>query len=412
MFLSIWDVIQVPFGYLLEYLYRFTSSYGWALIIFAFIIRFVLLPTTAKSKKSTMKMSRLTPQVQFLQKKYANDREKQAMALQQLYKEEGVSMGAGCLWSLVPLLIMFPLYTVVREPIEYLLHESGDVIEGIISAVGVNAKDAFAQIKTAAAINENPEAYRTALEALKVNADTLQGLDFTFLGINLGADPDLSDLFTGKFWTNWSNGVGPLLIVLGSAGSSLLSMLVNKLMNNSVVTNEKGIRDPEAAKNSQANSTGKTMMYMMPLMSLWIGFSMPSAMSLYWLAGGVATIIIDVILTKRYRKIYDEEDASKLRKALMEEEAELERERIRAERRAANPDGITQNTSKKKLQQNKQREEEAAKAAAKREYNAKKGIFEEEAPKGDAPMSGISDRPFAKGRAYNAQRYSGEKTEE
>ena len=68
MFLSIWDVIQVPFGYLLEYLYRFTSSYGWALIIFAFIIRFVLLPTTAKSKKSTMKMSRLTPQVQFLQK--------------------------------------------------------------------------------------------------------------------------------------------------------------------------------------------------------------------------------------------------------------------------------------------------------------------------------------------------------
>ena len=135
MFLSIWDVIQVPFGYLLEYLYRFTSSYGWALIIFAFIIRFVLLPTTAKSKKSTMKMSRLTPQVQFLQKKYANDREKQAMALQQLYKEEGVSMGAGCLWSLVPLLIMFPLYQVVREPLVYMLHETGETADAIVAAL-------------------------------------------------------------------------------------------------------------------------------------------------------------------------------------------------------------------------------------------------------------------------------------
>ena len=416
MFLSIWDLIQVPFGYLLEFLYRFTSSYGWALIIFAFIIRFVLLPTTAKSKKSTMKMSRLTPQIEFIKKKYANDREKQAMAMQQLYKEEGVSMGAGCLWSLVPLLIMFPLYTVVREPIEYLLHESGDVIKNIIATVGetagFKANDAFAQIKASAAINSNPDQFRAALEALKVNADTLKGLDFTFLGINLGADPDLNDLFTGKFWTDWANGVGPLLIVLGSAGSSLLSMLVNKLMNNSVVTNEKGLHDPEAAKNSQANSTGKTMMYMMPLMSLWIGFSMPSAMSLYWLAGGLATILIDVILTKRFRKIYDEEDASKLRKALMEEEAEMERERIRAERRAANPDGITQNTSKKKLQQSKQREEEAARAAAKREYNARKGIFEEETAREDAPLSGISDRPFAKGRAYNAQRYNGGKTEE
>ena len=89
----------------------------------------------------------------------------------------------------------------------------------------------------------------------------------------------------------------------------------------------------------------------------------------------------------------------------MEEEAiEAEKERIRAEKRAANPDGITQNTSKKKLQQQKQQAEDAAKAAAAKEYAAKKGIVEEE-PEVKAPISGIADRPNCRGRAYDPNRY-------
>ena len=54
--------------------------------------------------------------MQELQAKYANDPQRQNEALQALYKEEGVSMGGGCLWSLLPMLILLPLYTVVREP--------------------------------------------------------------------------------------------------------------------------------------------------------------------------------------------------------------------------------------------------------------------------------------------------------
>ena len=61
-------------------------------------------------------------------------------------------------------------------------------------------------------------------------------------------------------------------------------------------------------------------------------------------------MLMDVYLTKKYRKIYDAEDAERLKKALAEEAIEEEKERLRAERRAANPDGITENTSKKKMQ--------------------------------------------------------------
>ena len=91
--------------------------------------------------------------------------------------------------------------------------------------------------------------------------------------------------------------------------------------------------------------------------------------------------------------------------------AELEKARIRAERRAANPDGITENTSKKKLQQKQQRYQEAQKAAAKKEYNAKRGIVEEEEEE-EQVMSGIPDRPFCKGRSYDPNRYASQETEE
>ena len=176
------------------------------------------------------------------------------------------------------------------------------------------------------------------------------------------------------------------------------------------MTNEKGVQDKEEAEKSQSAQTSKMMMWMMPIMSLFIGFSVPAALSLYWFVGGVARTIEDVILTKKYRKIYDAEDAERLKKAMEQDAEEAEKERIRAEKRAANPDGITENTSKKKLQKQQQAEEAAARAAAKKEYDAKKGIVEEEPAPEKKTLSGIADRPYCKGRAYDPNRYK--KTEE
>ena len=53
------DLIRVPFGWLLGFLYDLTSNYGFAMIIFALIVQAVLTPINAKSKKSMMKMSRI-----------------------------------------------------------------------------------------------------------------------------------------------------------------------------------------------------------------------------------------------------------------------------------------------------------------------------------------------------------------
>ena len=404
------DIIQVPFGYLLSWLNQLTTNYGLALILFAIALKFILFPATAKSKKSTMKMSRLTPKLQALQKKYAGDQQKLNEATQALYREEGVSMGGGCLWSFVPLLILIPLYTVVRQPITYMLHESAEVANQIVAVIKEAAPDAFGKNEYYYQMIAAPliPQYAEQLKDIVTNSATLEGLNFNFLGIDLGLLPSFN-VFKWETWS-WAN-IGLFLLPVLSAGGQVLSMFISQRMNNSLVTDEKGLQDKETAKNSQSNQTSKMMLYMMPLMSLWIGFSVPGALSLYWFVQGLVSTAMDVYLTKKYRKIYDAEDAERLKKHMEEEAIEAEKERVRAERRAANPDGITTNTSKKKLQQQQQREQEAAKAAAAKEYAARKGIVVEEEDKPTA-MSGIPSRPYCKGRNYDPNRYTSQTTEE
>ena len=404
------DIVTVPFGYLLDWLYQFTNNYGVALILFAVLVKLILLPVTAKSKKSSMKMSRLTPRLNEIREKYANDPQKQNEAMTALYKEEGVSMAGGCLWGFVPLLILIPLYTVVRQPIVYMLHETAEVAEQIVQIIKTAAPDLFSansyydQLIAAQQIPNYAGAIQAAIP--EISADTLEGVKFTFLNIDLSTVPSFN-IFAWKTY-DWPT-IGAFLIPLLSAGSQVLSMFVSMKQNNSVVTDKNGVHDAETAKNSQANQSGKTMMWMMPLMSLWIGFTVPAGLSLYWFVQGIVSLGMDVLLTQKYRKIYDAEDAVRLQKAMEADRLEAEKERVRAERRAANPEGITENTSKKKLQQAKKAEQEAAKAAAAKEYAAKKGVVEEADKK---TLSGVTDRPYCKGRAYDPNRYNTETTEE
>ena len=406
------DIVTVPFGWLLGQLYHLLDNYGLAMIVFAVIVQLVLLPITMKSKKSMMKMSRLQPKMQEIQRKYANDQQKQNEAMQQLQKEEGATMGCGgCLWSFVPMLILLPLFTVIRQPMVYILGESAENVEQIIKIVQelepslFGSNNYYDQVTAAQAISKYATQIAAAIPG--ISADTLAGINFDFLGgINLGAIPSFN-VFKWEVW-NWAT-IGAFLIPVASAGSQVVQMFLSQKANDSVITNEKGVQDKETAEKSQTAQQSKMMMWMMPLMSLWIGFTVPAALSLYWFVGGVVRMVEDHILTKHYRKVYDAEDAVRLQRAMEQEAIEAEKERLRAEKRAANPDGITANTSKKKLQQKQKEAEDAAKAAAAKEYAARKGIVEEEEPEKQT-LSGITDRPYCKGRAYDPNRY--ESTEE
>ena len=248
-------LITVPFGWLLGILYQFTANYGVAMILFTIFVKLILAPITAKSKKTSMKMSRITPMVQDIQKRYEGDQQKMNEALQNLYREEGVSMGAGCLWSLVPLLILFPLLSIIREPIVYLLHESAENAAKIVEVIKTGAPDLFSgneyysQVAAARHISDFAAQIKEAIPG--ISADTLAGLNFDFIGIDLGLIPQWNIFAEGWAW-DWAH-IGGALIPILSAGTSVLSMFIMQKLNNSVVTDKNGIHDEETAKKSQSS---------------------------------------------------------------------------------------------------------------------------------------------------------------
>ena len=392
--MSLSDIIRVPFGYLLEWLYLFTSNYGLALILFSLVVKLVLMPLSIKSKKSMLKMSRLAPLAKAIEAKCGDDKQKYQQELMALYKEEGVSTTGGCLWSFIPLLILFPLYYVIREPLTYMLHNSRSVSEAIVAYMRASGADLgkssyYMQLAAAGQLGE----FIPELKELTLFAGAkLRDMNFSFLGINLAAIPNV------KFWTceGWGE-IGLFLIPVFSAGFQAISMVVSQKMNNQVATNADGERDEAAAKT--ANQTTMSMLIMMPLMSLYIGFTMPAAISIYWIAQAVFGMVQEIILNSRFKKAYAEEDEIKRKAAEIRRQAEAEKERQRQLRREQNPDGIVGDVSRKKL---RQQEKEAADRAA-REYEAKRNP--QEAKDENLPLSGVAERPYCKGRAYQPDRY-------
>ncbi len=403
---SIADIIRIPFGYMLEFLYNFSGNYGLALILFGIAIKLILLPVSAKSKKSMMKMSRMAPRVKALEAKYGDDKTKYQMEVMKLYKKEGVSTTGGCLWAFVPLLILIPLYQVIREPMVYMMHlsreEATEIVNVISQHVELGSNSYYHQLAAASYLGEYVNEVKAAIPSLaNVN---LAPINFTFLGVNLGKIP------TWQFWTltGWAE-IGLFLMPVISAASQWFSMVVMQKFNASVATNNRGEQDNDAA--SAVNQSMKSMNIIMPVMSLWIGFSMPAGMSVYWITQGLFGLVQEFFLTKHYRKVYDAEDEIRRQEYAEEEAREAEKERLRAERRAKLGDVADPNTSKKKLAA-KEKAERANHVEGKLTAEQKEALrLAKEKADEERHFSGIEDRPYCRGRAYQPQRYGRDTSE-
>ena len=283
-------IFLMPFALLLKFFYDFFQSYGIALILFALIIKLVLFPFSLKGKRSMIQMNLLSGKMQQLQKQYGKDRERYNLEVQKLYEKEKVNPMSGCLWSFIPILFLMVLYGIIREPLTYFMGltmeqiqliaqeldwqtvavSSGwvtpaameklvqQVADGKLTSVFQNG--AYNQMYLASMINPDNLA---ALQALLGDAGSkLFVMDFSFLGINLANIPKWN------FWTagfSWAS-IGLFLLPLVSVGISLLSMQV------SLKTNQMN----NQAQDETMAKTNRTMMIMMPLMSLWIGFTVPA----------------------------------------------------------------------------------------------------------------------------------------
>ena len=401
-----WATITKPFAWLMLKLYDLTGNYGVALIFFALVVNLILAPFMAKSKKSTMRSTRLQPQLQELQARHAGNQQKLNEEMQKLYREEGINPMSGCLWSLIPWPILIALYSVIRQPLTRMMFistEAATALQEFFVSQGwytVSEKaNAYYEIALADIVHDHweelQEAIRSGTEALaSVDLSRLRDVDFSFLGMNLGNTPDWK-IWTFDFSNSkiWLPAFGLFLIPVIATLLSWLSMKVSMMTN------------PQTATTEQAEASMKSMTLMMPLMSLWFCFIMPAAMGIYWICNSTFGMARDYILTKVYKKQLDAEDAVRIA-ARQEREKELEQKRLETERKhAEGSNEINSNTSKKKIQAGEKQKSAERKAAMDREDRAARremlGIEDAE-----VPASQVGNRRYARGRAYDPNRFN------
>ena len=327
------DIILKPFSWLLTFFYQF-AGYGVALILFGFVVKLILFPVTLKQKKSMIQMNMLSGRVQKLQAQYGKTNpQRYQEEVQKLYAQEKVNPMGGCAWSLVPMVVLIALYGIIRNPIQRMMGVPADMIDTVAKITGVENTGAYPQIAMARALGD-PNVLASAKQALGEAGDGLFAMNFSFLGLDLDAIP------TWRFWEggiHWAT-LGLFLLVLVSTGVSFLSMKVS--MQTNKINNQ--------TQNAQMDQTSKTMMLMMPLMSLWIGFTVPAALSVYWISQYLMTMVQEVVCGKMLKKDYEAaraaaEEAARLAKEeekRRKEEARLERARRIEEEKLNRKKGI------------------------------------------------------------------------
>ena len=118
------SIIAVPEGWLLTLIYNFVSDYGLTLIIFTLLIRGCLLPLYATQIKGSMKMQDIQPKMMEIQRRYANDRAMMSQKLSELYKEEKYNPMSGCLPMIIQMIIIMPLFFLLRDPMLFINNQS------------------------------------------------------------------------------------------------------------------------------------------------------------------------------------------------------------------------------------------------------------------------------------------------
>lgn len=367
------QIILTPFSWLLLAFYNFFDSYGIALILFAIVVKLILFPFSLKGKRGMIQMNMVQGKVQQIRKQYANNREKMNEEVQKLYAKENVNPMSGCLWSFIPLLILWPLYAIIRRPFYYMMGQTTESIQAITDALNFvpTGSAAYSELEMASWVNaDNLQAVKDAANNITAGlGDKIFSINFDFLGL------DLSKIAQWKFWEvgtfSWDY-IGLVLLPIISAGLGLVMTIVSQKTN-----------AMNSQANSQANKQMRTMMIISPLISLWIGFMYPAGLCVYWIINNLLSIIQEIVSGKMLKKDYERAAAARAEQERLEKEEEKRKKREAAERRAKAAEEAKNNKGKKK----------PAPKAEKKDRTT------------DAGRIGM--RPYARGRCYDPERYGG-----
>ena len=335
------DFLGTPLGYALGLVFDLVGNYFLAIFLFTFVVRLLMFPLSLKTQKSQADRARLAPRLERLQKKYAKDPKKLQEKQMALYEKHGVSMTGGCLPMLVQMIVLFGIISAIYSPLTHLTSVPDDVINTtatVMQESGDFDKNYFAdsgyyrEMRILQNIDNDKytDKIRTKIVGLikegtaeeKISkADgyitEMQEMDFSLFGMNLLEQP--SDKGFGLLW------LIPLVSGITALLSSLLSMHYQKQMTKGQIQQGQGC-------------SNVMLLGLMPAMSLFIAFSVPGAVGLYWICSNLIALLQTYVLNQIYnpakiraqaeieyeeRRRKKQEDKKRLAEARAREQREL-----------------------------------------------------------------------------------------
>lgn len=315
---SILGPIATVLGYVMDILFRFTSSFGvfnvgLCIILFTIVMKTLMIPLTIKQQKTTKLMSVMNPEIQAIQKKYKGKSDQESMQrqnveIQAVYEKYGTSMTGGCLPLLIQMPILLALYRVIYNIPAYVpsvrvyfdnvvtpLMGQADYaqklqeITNIATACGgkldkfdfTNANrlvDMLYKFSTSQ-WGELQALFPAISDVIGQNAAVVERMN-TFLGLNMAEAPGWVPSFA------W---IIPVLAAVSQWFST-------KLMSGNQPSTSADAENPMA-------QSMKTMTTTMPLFSAFICITLPAGLGIYWIATSVVTIIQQLIVNAYMDKV-------------------------------------------------------------------------------------------------------------
>lgn len=308
-------------GLLMDGIYNVLSSVfgieniGLCIIIFTIIIYTLMLPLTIKQQKFSKMSAVMNPELQAVQKKYKNKKDQASMMKQQeemqlVYEKYGTSPTGGCAGMLVQMPVLFGLYAVIRNIPAYVggIRQAYDPLVNQIMATDGYQKvmekigeatpilispDKFDYTKADTLVDVLYKFQSSTWDALvskfpdlenmiRSTASNLEHLN-SFLGINIAETP--STLFMSAIKT------GAIASIVLALAIPIISGLTQYL---SIRLMPQAASDPE---NQMAN-TMKSMNTIMPLFSVFMCFTLPAGLGLYWIASAVVRCVQQFVINK------------------------------------------------------------------------------------------------------------------
>ena len=271
---SVFDIINVPLGYIFRWIYLLVENYGWTIVLFTLLVKFAMFPLTLKQQRAMKKTQALQPKLAKLQEKYKYDQEKLNQETMKLYQEEGANPMGGCLPMLIQFPILIALYNIIRKPMSYVMMLSDEVITKIHEVL-VGPVEKFAmidQIGLAKAVEQNYD---------KVHEYVDKVIHFDFAGfLDLSVTPTLAYI---------SEHMEYAIIPIVAGGTTFLVSYISNKINGTANMN---------AENNPSASSMKMMNYIFPLMTAWFSITLPAGLGLYWTVSNLFQIGQMVIMDK------------------------------------------------------------------------------------------------------------------